>query len=37
MLMTTYIKRSKPRRVRTNSRGELIGLSHRGWFAEYSG
>lgn len=22
-------------RVRTNSRGELIGLSHRGWFAEY--
>jgi len=22
-------------RVRVNSRGELIGLSHRGWFAEY--
>lgn len=22
-------------RVRTNSRGELIGLNHRGWFAEY--
>lgn len=22
-------------RVRTNSRGELIGLHHRGWFAEY--
>lgn len=22
-------------RVRTNSRGEIIGLNHRGWFAEY--